>query len=180
MVITTEITSARDMKLGIVDPLPNNNCVKRRQYNSRCYGTTQWTRSPVNEGTSNNGKYVFCAVRAGSWGQRQFGNPEEEERPPLEAATKQRLGKTEKTLCVLWLQWYLECVTQRDCRSYFQSRVCPINPVTNSNLVSRHTQSRESIVINSYKPCTKCCSAVSNYKHGDDAEVWRLYLKYLK
>jgi hypothetical protein len=38
---------------------------------------------------------------AGSWGRGEFGNPEEEERPPLEAATKQRLGKTEKTLCVL-------------------------------------------------------------------------------
>jgi hypothetical protein len=38
---------------------------------------------------------------AGSWGQGQFRNPEEGERPPLEAATKQRLVKTEKTLCVL-------------------------------------------------------------------------------
>jgi hypothetical protein len=28
-------------------------------------------------------------------------NPEEGERPPLEAATKQRLVKTEKTVCVL-------------------------------------------------------------------------------
>jgi hypothetical protein len=28
------------------------------------------------------------------WGRRQFGNPEEGERPPLEAATKQRLVKT--------------------------------------------------------------------------------------
>jgi hypothetical protein len=27
---------------------------------------------------------------AGCWGQGQFGNPEEEVRPPLEAATKQR------------------------------------------------------------------------------------------
>jgi hypothetical protein len=32
---------------------------------------------------------------AGSWGRGQFGNPEEEERPSLEAATKQRLVKTE-------------------------------------------------------------------------------------
>jgi hypothetical protein len=31
----------------------------------------------------------------------QFGNPEEGKRPPFEAATKQRLVKTEKTLCVL-------------------------------------------------------------------------------
>jgi hypothetical protein len=38
---------------------------------------------------------------AGSWGQGQFRNPEEGECPPLEAATKQQLMKTEKTLCVL-------------------------------------------------------------------------------
>jgi hypothetical protein len=30
-----------------------------------------------------------------------FGYPEEGERPPLEAAPKKRLVKTEKTLCVL-------------------------------------------------------------------------------
>jgi hypothetical protein len=28
-------------------------------------------------------------LEAGSWGQEQFENPEEVERPPLEAATKQ-------------------------------------------------------------------------------------------
>jgi hypothetical protein len=31
---------------------------------------------------------------ASSWGQGQFGNPEEGERPSLKAATKQRLMKT--------------------------------------------------------------------------------------
>jgi hypothetical protein len=36
----------------------------------------------------------------------------------LEAATKHRLMKTEKTLPVQKLQWSLECVTQWDCRSY--------------------------------------------------------------
>jgi hypothetical protein len=41
-----------------------------------------------------------------------FENPEEGERPPLEAATKQRLVKTEKTLCVLQLQGSLEYVTR--------------------------------------------------------------------
>jgi hypothetical protein len=35
---------------------------------------------------------------AGSWGREKFGNPEEGERPPLEAATKQQTDKTE---CVL-------------------------------------------------------------------------------
>jgi hypothetical protein len=29
-------------------------------------------------------------AEAGSWGRRQFGNPEKGKRPPLEAATKQR------------------------------------------------------------------------------------------
>jgi hypothetical protein len=38
---------------------------------------------------------------AGSRGRGQFGNPEERERLALEAATKQRLEKTEKTLYVL-------------------------------------------------------------------------------
>jgi hypothetical protein len=30
------------------------------------------------------------AAETGSWGRGQFGNPEEGERPPLEAATKHR------------------------------------------------------------------------------------------
>jgi hypothetical protein len=33
---------------------------------------------------------------ADSWGQGQFGNPEEGERPPLKVATKQRLGKSNR------------------------------------------------------------------------------------
>jgi hypothetical protein len=33
-----------------------------------------------------------------------FGNPVKKERPPLKAATKQRLLKTKKALRVLWLQ----------------------------------------------------------------------------
>jgi hypothetical protein len=37
-----------------------------------------------------------CCYEAVGWGRREFGNPE-----PLEAATKQRLIKTEKTLCEL-------------------------------------------------------------------------------
>jgi hypothetical protein len=36
-----------------------------------------------------------------SWGQGQFRNQEEGECLPLEAATKQRLLKNEKALCVL-------------------------------------------------------------------------------
>jgi hypothetical protein len=42
-----------------------------------------------------------CDFDFGSWCRGQFGNPEERERPPLEVATRQRLVKTEKTLCVL-------------------------------------------------------------------------------
>jgi hypothetical protein len=37
----------------------------------------------------------------GRWVREQFGNPEEGERPLLEAATEQRLEKTEKNLGVL-------------------------------------------------------------------------------
>jgi hypothetical protein len=39
--------------------------------------------------------------RCGSWGRRQFGNPEEGDRPQLKTATEQRLRKIDKTLCVL-------------------------------------------------------------------------------
>jgi hypothetical protein len=42
-------------------------------------------------------------LEAGSSGRGEFRNPEEDEYP-LEAATKQRLGKNEKNLGVLWLQ----------------------------------------------------------------------------
>jgi hypothetical protein len=38
---------------------------------------------------------------AGIWDQGQFGNKEEGERQPLEAATKQRLVKLEKTARML-------------------------------------------------------------------------------
>jgi hypothetical protein len=38
---------------------------------------------------------------AGSWGRGEVGNPEKGERPRLKAATKQRLMKTERALCVL-------------------------------------------------------------------------------
>jgi hypothetical protein len=47
---------------------------------------------------------TYCSCEkweTGSWGWGQYGNPEEEERPLLEAATKQRLVKSEKTFCVL-------------------------------------------------------------------------------
>jgi hypothetical protein len=43
-----------------------------------------------------------CEKReADSCGWGQFGNPDEGDRPLLEAATKQLLVKTEKNLCVL-------------------------------------------------------------------------------
>jgi hypothetical protein len=46
--------------------------------------------------------FNYCELlQAGNWGRGPFGKPEEGERPLLKAATKQRLGKIEKTLCVL-------------------------------------------------------------------------------
>jgi hypothetical protein len=54
---------------------------------------------------------------AGSWGPGQFEKGVEGELLPLEAATKQQLVKTVKALCVLQLQWSLECVTQWDWRN---------------------------------------------------------------
>jgi hypothetical protein len=49
--------------------------------------------------------YSYEKWEAGSWGRGQLGNPEEGERPQLEAATKQRLVKNEKILCVPKLQY---------------------------------------------------------------------------
>jgi hypothetical protein len=42
-------------------------------------------------------RFGYCELlllEAGSWGRGPFGNPQEVERSPLEAATKQRLVKT--------------------------------------------------------------------------------------
>jgi hypothetical protein len=39
---------------------------------------------------------LFVWEAAGSWGRGQFGNPEEGERPPLEAVTRERLMKTQQ------------------------------------------------------------------------------------
>jgi hypothetical protein len=63
-------------------------------------------------------------VVAEVWGTVR--EPKEERRPPLEAATKQQLVKTEKTLCVLWLPLSLPRVIQWDCRSYLQLRVLSV------------------------------------------------------
>jgi hypothetical protein len=38
--------------------------VNRWQYNSRWQGTALWTRFPGNKRTHNNGRNIFCAVRA--------------------------------------------------------------------------------------------------------------------
>jgi hypothetical protein len=45
---------------------------------------------------------VAVVREAGSRGGGHFGDPEEGKRLPLEAATKQRLVKTEKTSCVMF------------------------------------------------------------------------------
>jgi hypothetical protein len=88
---------------------------------------TDWRQPPVVVLLWESVQTYSCEKwEAGSWDRGQFGNPEEGERPPLEAATKQRPAKTEEILCVLKLQWSLECVTQWDCRSY--ECKCP-NPV---------------------------------------------------
>jgi hypothetical protein len=44
---------------------------------------------------------LWAVWEAGSWGRGLFWNPDEGKHPLLEAATKQRVVKTEKTLCVL-------------------------------------------------------------------------------
>jgi hypothetical protein len=48
-----------------VDPLPSSSCVNRWLYNSHCWGTALWTHCfPGKNRTRNNGRDVFCAVRA--------------------------------------------------------------------------------------------------------------------
>jgi hypothetical protein len=71
-----------------------------------------------------------------SWGRGHFGNPEQGNRPQLEAVIKQPLGKTEKALmCAgacssVRLSW-LFVVTF--CK-------CSINPITNPNPVYSHSK----------------------------------------
>jgi hypothetical protein len=57
--------------------------------------------------------YEEWGANSGDWGE--FGNSEERKRPPLEAATKQRLVKTRDFMCA---DKGMECVTQWGCRSY--------------------------------------------------------------
>jgi hypothetical protein len=42
-----------------------------------------------------------CCEKLVAEARGPFGNPEEEKRPPLEAATKQRLMKTEDFMCAV-------------------------------------------------------------------------------
>jgi hypothetical protein len=45
--------------------------------------------------------YICQKLEACSSGRREFGNTEEGERPPLEAATNQQLANAEKNLCAV-------------------------------------------------------------------------------
>jgi hypothetical protein len=109
----------------------------------------------------------------------QFKNPDEGESPQLEAATKQRLMKTEKTLCVLQLQFSLECVNLWDCRSYLQlPSVCVhyIGLLIQTPIV---TQSRDNIymtthAVSSLKLCMSVGMALRNitaFFVNDSSEV---------
>jgi hypothetical protein len=64
----------------------------------RCYkqdnlGVGWWVSELVRE-TLRFSHREMLLLEAGSWGQGQFGKPEEWEHPPLKADTKQRLVKT--------------------------------------------------------------------------------------
>jgi hypothetical protein len=53
-------------------------------------------RRPVRQSVERERESAISQFRdaeAGNWGRGQFGNPEEEERPPWEATTKQRIEK---------------------------------------------------------------------------------------
>jgi hypothetical protein len=57
-----------------------------------------WLVSQSVRGLLGLSGFELLLLEAGSWSRGIFGNPEEGERSPLEAATKHWLGKTEETL----------------------------------------------------------------------------------
>jgi hypothetical protein len=62
------------------------------RYAPRLYNNDQLPLpvSPSRESERESAGTQLRVAEAGSWGREQFGNPDEGERPPLEAATKQR------------------------------------------------------------------------------------------
>jgi hypothetical protein len=72
----------------------------------RCYMQDKWSAvnlvgwwvSELVRGQLGLSHCELLLLEAGSWGWGPFGNPEE--RPPLEAATKQQLVETVTRVCV--------------------------------------------------------------------------------
>jgi hypothetical protein len=80
-------------------------------------------------------------LEAGSWGRGPFGNPEDGGRPPLEVATRQRLGKTENDFkCAVVTVIFGVCNSGRLSKVLvFTFCKYSINPITNPNPVYRHS-----------------------------------------
>jgi hypothetical protein len=98
-------------EINIEQPLPSNGFANKRVFTSkinlRHWGMkfSVWSVPRSYEQARDLMSYSRCELllwEAGIWGRGQFGNPEEGERPPLEAGTKQRLVRTSL--------WTLVCV----------------------------------------------------------------------
>jgi hypothetical protein len=72
-----------------------------------------------------------CCYKLVAEARKQFWNPEEGERPWLEAATEQRLVKMWLRTLVCMCQWFVKCSHE-----LYKS---PMNPITHPNLVCSHT-----------------------------------------
>jgi hypothetical protein len=103
---TTTVTRQRPVN-------SNRGTLSSMRFVSRCYRRSEvsqlswveWVGWWVSKWVRGLLRFTRCEmllVDIGSWGTGQFGNPEEGERPSLDAATEQRLVKT-------WL-WILVCV----------------------------------------------------------------------
>jgi hypothetical protein len=98
-----EILTAVNVEMSVAcRPVTRQRPRNKELYNGRCLVTVpQTTKFPRPLGFSRC-ELLLLLWEACSWGRRQFGNPEEGERPPLGATAEQRLMKT-------WL-WTLVCV----------------------------------------------------------------------
>jgi hypothetical protein len=90
---------------------PRSNCKRQTRPLVRESAPHQQTRNcltvadgcfiPRQTGRLTVGRNIRLRLKLAAEAGEQFGNPEERERPPLEAATEQLPMKTQKTLRVL-------------------------------------------------------------------------------
>jgi hypothetical protein len=83
-------------------------------------------------------------LEAGSWDREKFGNQDEGERPLLEAASKQRLVKTDDFICAVVTVTFAERNSVRLSWSFVVMFCqCPINSAANPNFLYSYIKSRD-------------------------------------